>query len=138
LLQSVNCITILTFRQCRKALDDVISLINQIDLVSSRAQGLSHIIITFSSFSNSDNKLYILVTNRDKRVLGFVIVSVRNLFPWDRKDVQHEKKIFCFPDLFTYPNYQRQRRSKCMIDAILEDQQLQASFGMERRKSSEF
>jgi hypothetical protein len=47
---SVNNIFIFTSRQYGKVPDDVIFLINQIGLVSSRVQGLNHIITTFSSF----------------------------------------------------------------------------------------
>jgi hypothetical protein len=117
---SVKGISIFASRQCRKAPDDVISLIKQ-----------------FSSFANSDRKLYILVADRNRRFLGFVKVGVRNLVLWDPKGAQHKKKILCLLDFFTSLNYQRKGQGKRMVDAMLENQQLQAPFAMERPTSAE-
>jgi alpha-tubulin N-acetyltransferase 1 len=117
----VNGISVIVSRQCRKVHEEVISLINQIGLASSRAQGLSHIITTFSSFSNGDMKMYIL-TEGGKKVMGFVKVGIRNLFLWDRTGIQHEKKTLCLLDFFTYPICQRRGHGRRMIDAMLEDQ----------------
>jgi alpha-tubulin N-acetyltransferase 1 len=68
-------------------------------------------------------KMYIL-TEGGKKVMGFVKVGVRNLFLWDRKGVQHEKKVLCLLDFFTYPICQRQGHGRRMINAMLEDQGL--------------
>jgi alpha-tubulin N-acetyltransferase 1 len=118
-------IVIIASRQCRKVHDEVSGLINQLGLASSRAQGLSHIITTYSSFAGSDMKLYILTTDGGKKALGFVKVGVRNLFLWDRKGVQHEKKLLCLLDFFTVQTCQRKGYGKKMIDAMLEDCGLQ-------------
>ncbi|OHT06814.1 hypothetical protein TRFO_25123 [Tritrichomonas foetus] len=120
-----NGIAMLTSRQCRKVQDDLMNLINKIGLASSRAQGLNHVITTFSSFSNSDCKMYILLDDEMKRVVGFVKVGVRNLFLWDKKGVQHERKGLCLLDFFTYPQCQRKGYGKKMIDSMLSDQRLE-------------
>lgn len=117
-----NGICMMTSRQARKVPDEVMSLINQLGIASSRAQGLSHVITTYSSFTNSDSKMYILVSDDGKKALGFVKVGVRNLFLWDRRGVQHEKKTLCLLDFFTSPNCQRQGYGKKMIDVMLADQ----------------
>jgi alpha-tubulin N-acetyltransferase 1 len=119
-----NGIVVLKARQSRKVHIEVSGLINQLGQASSRAQGLGHVITTFTSFSNSDNTLYILLDDAGKQALGFLKVGVRNLFLWDRRGVQHEKKILCLLDFFTCPNCQRQGHGKRMIDAMLEDHQL--------------
>jgi GNAT superfamily N-acetyltransferase len=51
--------------------------------------------------------------------------------------MQHQKKMFCLLDVFIYPNYQRQGHGKRMINAMMEDQQLQALFKMEQQICSE-
>lgn len=120
-----NDIVILTARQCKRASDDLINLINKIGLASSRAQGLNHVITTFNSFSNSDCKMYLLLSEDHKSVVGFVKVGIRNLFLWDRKGIQHEKKGLCLLDFFTYPECQRRGYGKKMIDVMLKDNNLE-------------
>ena len=117
-----NGLCMMTSRQARKVHEDVMGLINQLGIASSRAQGLGHVITTYSSFTNSDSKIYILVSDDGKKALGFVKVGVRNLFLWDRRGVQHETKTLCLLDFFTSPNCQRQGYGKKMIDAMLADQ----------------
>jgi alpha-tubulin N-acetyltransferase 1 len=120
-----NGIAILISRHCRKVHEEIISLINQLGLSSSRAQGLTHIITTYTSFANSDNKMYILTAENGKKALGFVKVGARNLFLWDRRGVQHEKKVLCLLDFFTFPSCQRKGHGRKMIDAMLDDCSLQ-------------
>lgn len=114
---------VITPRDCRRVHEDVQNLINQMGVASSRAQGLQHIITTFSSFMSSNtNKMYILVTPDHKQTLGFIKVGVRNLFLWDRLGVQHEKQILCLLDFFTYPSCQRKGYGKKMIEKMLIEQ----------------
>ena len=122
LLIDGNGICMMTSRQACNVHDEVMSLINHLGMASSRAQGLSHVITTYSSFIHSDCKLYILVSEDSKKALGFVKVGVRNLFLWDRRGVQHERKTLCLLDFFTHPNCQRQGYGRKMIDAMLADQ----------------
>jgi alpha-tubulin N-acetyltransferase 1 len=118
-------IAIITARHSRRLHDEISGLVNQLGHASSRAQGLGHVITTFSSFVNSDNTLYILIDEAGKKALGFVKVGVRTLFIWDGKGAQHEKKLLCLLDFFTCPDCQRQGYGKRMIDAMLEDQHLE-------------
>lgn len=122
-----NGIATLTARQSRNATDDLMNLINKIGLASSRAQGLNHVITTYSSFSNSDCKMYILLGDDHKTVYGFVKIGTRNLFLWDRKGIQHERKGICLLDFITYPQCQRKGYGKKMIDAMLKDNNLEMS-----------
>jgi hypothetical protein len=80
---SLKSISILSSRQGRKAPDNAISLINQIGLALSRTQGLTRIIVTLSSFSNSDNKLYILVADKAGESLD-LSTTEGNLGLWNR------------------------------------------------------
>lgn len=115
-------IAILTSRQAQNVHEDIKSLINKLGIASSRAQGLSHTITTFSSFASTDCKLYILVSEDGRSALGFIKVGVRNLFLWDRKGMQHERKTLCLLDFFTSPNCQRKGYGRKMIDFMLLDQ----------------
>ena len=122
-----NGFAILTGRSCRNAPEDLINLINKIGIASSKAQGLSHIITTYNSFAGSDMKMYILVSDDHKSVLGFVKIGPRNLFLWDRIGVQHERKGICLLDFFTYPECQRRGYGKKMIDEMLKDNRMEMS-----------
>jgi alpha-tubulin N-acetyltransferase 1 len=119
-----NGIAIISPLKSGKFHPEVSSLINQIGIASSRAQGLPHVITNFSTFVNSDNTIYMLISEDGKKALGFVKVGTRNLFLWDRRAVQHQKRCVCLLDFFTCPTCQRQGHGKKMIDAMLEDQGL--------------
>jgi alpha-tubulin N-acetyltransferase 1 len=69
--------------------------------------------------------MYILTTENGKKALGFVKIGMRNLFLWDKKGVQHEKKIMCLLDFFVVPTCQRKGYGRKLIDAMLEDCGLQ-------------
>jgi len=116
---------ILTGRDAKQVHDDVKSLINLIGRASSSAQGLPHVITSFSSFAGSDNTMYILLDDSDRRVVGFTKVGHRRLFLWDRSGFQHEMNILCLLDFFTFPECQRRGNGKRMIDRMLEDQRLE-------------
>jgi hypothetical protein len=77
------------------------------------------------------------MADRGRNVLGFLKVGVRDLLLWDPKG-EYEKKRFCLLEIFRYLNCQRQGYGKRMIDAILEDEQLQASFEMKPSTLSGF
>ncbi|OHT08297.1 Alpha-tubulin N-acetyltransferase [Tritrichomonas foetus] len=118
-------IAVVTPQMVQAPNSDLISLINEIGSSSSRAQGLPHIITTFSSFSSSDNILYILVDDTQTRVLGFVKIGPRHLFLWDRYGSQHEMNPICLLDFFTYQTEQRKGYGRKMIDRVLNDLDLQ-------------
>jgi alpha-tubulin N-acetyltransferase 1 len=120
-----NGIVILTASTSREVHDDISSLVKEMGAASSRAQGLPHVITTFNSFVNSDNTMYILIDDTRRKALGFVKVGVRNLFLWDRRGIQHERKGLCLLDFFTCPECQRQGYGKRMIDAMLSHQGLE-------------
>ena len=103
---------------------DFAKLVDAIGLASSRAQGLSHIITTFSSFVASDDELYILVSDDGRSALGFLRVGPKHLFLWDRAGAQHEYQIMCLLDFFTYPSEQRKGYGRRMIDRMLADKGL--------------
>ncbi|OHS93927.1 Alpha-tubulin N-acetyltransferase [Tritrichomonas foetus] len=113
---------ILHSRESKNLHDDVKSLINKIGLASSKAQGLNHVITSFQSFIGGENTLYLLLNDENTQVLGFIKVGYRNLFLWDRRGSQHEMKILCLLDFFTYPICQRKGHGRRMIDKMLEDQ----------------
>jgi alpha-tubulin N-acetyltransferase 1 len=102
-----------------------ISLVNELGTASSRAQGLPHIITTFSSFRHSTNKLYILVSDDCRSALGFLKVGVRHLFLWDRSGEQHELQPLCLLDFFTFPSQQRKGHGRRMIDRMLREEGLE-------------
>lgn len=118
-------IATLTPQISNNANPDIISLINEIGTSSSKAQGLAHIITTYSSFISNDNKLYILVDDDRTKVLGFVKIGPRHLFLWDRYGVQHEMQPICLLDFFTYPSEQRKGYGRKMIDRVLKDYKLE-------------
>ncbi|KAH0787857.1 alpha-tubulin N-acetyltransferase-like [Histomonas meleagridis] len=120
-------IAILKPEMCKKPNADLVSLINDIGIASSKAQGLSHIITTFSTFTGGDNTLYILVNQELGEVLGFVKVGYRHLFLWDRVGQQHETETLCLLDFFTYPSQQRKGFGRKLIDRMLSDQGLEMS-----------
>lgn len=116
---------VLTPRMVQKAPADLISLINEIGYSSSKAQGLSHTITTFSSFASSDNnKLYILLDDDGTKVLGFVKAGPRHLFLWDPAGVQFEMNPICLLDFFTFQTEQRKGYGRKMIDKMLSDYDL--------------
>jgi hypothetical protein len=88
LIPDENGIVMLCARQTTKFHPDISSLITQLGIASSRAQGLGHVITNFNTFINSDNKIYVLISGDGKKCVGFVKVGTRNLFLWDRKGVQ--------------------------------------------------
>lgn len=116
---------ILHAREARSLPEDVKAIINKMGIASSKAQGLNHIITSFSSFISGDNTIYMLLDDENKMVLGFIKVGYRNLFLWDRNGSQHEMKILCLLDFFTYPACQRKGYGKMMIDKMLADQNKQ-------------
>ncbi|KAK8885130.1 hypothetical protein M9Y10_044259 [Tritrichomonas musculus] len=118
-------IATLTPQIANNANPDIISLINEIGTASSKAQGLAHIITTYSSFVSNDNKIYILVDDDRTKALGFVKIGPRHLFLWDRFGIQHEMQPICLLDFFTYPSEQRKGYGKKMIDRILRDYRLE-------------
>jgi alpha-tubulin N-acetyltransferase 1 len=111
--------------QVVSAPQSLIALINELGAASSRAQGLAHIITTFSSFRHSGNKLYILVSDDGRSALGFLKVGVRHLFLWDRAGKQHELQPLCLLDFFTFPSEQRKGYGRRMIDRMLREEGLE-------------
>ena len=104
--------------------EDFARFVNAIGSASSRAQGLSHTITTFSSFVASDDELYVLVSEDGQSALGFLRVGPKHLFLWDRAGGQHEYMILCLLDFFTYPSEQRKGYGRRMIDRMLADKHL--------------
>jgi alpha-tubulin N-acetyltransferase 1 len=111
--------------QVSSADQSVISLINELGTASSRAQGLPHIITTFSSFASSNSKLYILLSDDNTTALGFLKVGRRHLFLWDRAGAQHELEPLCLLDFFTFPNEQRKGYGRRTIDRMLREEHLE-------------
>ena len=116
---------IITGRDARQLHDDVKQLIAKMGIASSRAQGLSHVITTLQSFVGSDNTIYLLLDDENKKAVGFVKVGRKQLFLWDRMGGQHEMKLLCLLDFFTCPDCQRRGYGKTMIDRMLADQRLE-------------
>ena len=73
-------IAILKPSMCRRFHEDVKKLIDDLGNLSSKLQGLKHVITTFQSFFNGDNKLYILVSEDINKMLGFVKTGPRHLY----------------------------------------------------------
>lgn len=113
-------IAILTPQNCRGCHEDVKKLINDIGAMSSKVQGLNHVITTFSSFNNGNNKIYMLLSEDHKQALGFVKVGPRHLFFWDHNGCQREYTILALLDFFVVPTSQRKGYGKIMIDKMLE------------------
>jgi alpha-tubulin N-acetyltransferase 1 len=105
--------------------EDARILINKLGIASAQAQGLRRVITSFSSFEDTDNTIYILLDNENKKVLGFLRVGKKNLFLWDRLGCQHEINTLCLLDFFTCPECQRRGYGKLMIDRMLNDNHLQ-------------
>jgi alpha-tubulin N-acetyltransferase 1 len=101
---------------------DFIMLINELGQASSRTQGLSSIITTYSSFAQSDCKLYILVSDDGRTALGFLKVGPRHLFLWDRLGDQHELEPLCLLDFFIYPQYQRKGYGRRLVYRMLREE----------------
>lgn len=102
---------------CSRPDANLIEMINKIGIASSQAQGLSHIITTFSAFMSDDgNKLYILLNEEHDTILGFLKIGPRHLFMWDHSGIQHEMNITCLLDFFTYQVCQRKGYGKKLID----------------------
>jgi alpha-tubulin N-acetyltransferase 1 len=104
---------------------DLMFLINELGQASSRTQGLSTIITTYSSFAQSDNKLYILVSDDGLSAVGFLKVGTRHLFLWDRLGTQHELEPLCLLDFFIYPEQQRKGYGRRLINRMLSEEGLQ-------------
>ena len=100
--------------------DDVKKLIDELGQLSSKLQGLKHVITTFQSFFNGDNKLYILVSEDKSKALGFLKVGPRHLYFWDNSGGQKEFNILCLLDFCVCPNSQRKGYGKILIDKMLE------------------
>lgn len=113
-------IAIITPSMCKSCHPDIKKLINEIGAMSSSVQGLNHVITTFSSFVNSDNKIYMLLSDDQKQALGFVKVGNKHLFFWDHSGSQREYNILCLLDFFVVPSTQRKGYGKKMIDKMLE------------------
>ena len=105
--------------------EKLLELANKIGIASSKAQGLNHVITSFSSFVGGDNIIYLLLDDDDSQVVGFVKVGRRNLFLYDRTGVQHEVRAMCLLDFFTFPICQRCGNGRRMIDKMLQDQNLE-------------
>ena len=117
---SKDGIVILTSELSKKMNEDIKNLINEIGNLSSKEQGLKHIITTYSSFSTSDNnKIYLLINENEQKALGFIKIGYRKLFLWDRLGIQHEFNKICLLDFFVHPNCQRKGYGKIMIDKML-------------------
>jgi alpha-tubulin N-acetyltransferase 1 len=104
---------------------DLILFINELGQASSRIQALSSIITTFSSFAQSDCKLYILVSDDGQTALGFLKVGPRHLFLWDRMGDQHELQPLCLLDFFIYPEYQRKGYGRRLINRMLREENVE-------------
>ena len=113
---------ILHTNQCKNIPQNIQALINQIGIASSNAQGLNHVITSYSSFMTGENTIYLLLDDQDSMIVGFIKIGSRRLFLWDKMGVQHELKTVCLLDFFTYPNCQRKGYGKKMIDRLLKDE----------------
>jgi alpha-tubulin N-acetyltransferase 1 len=116
---------ILTGTEARLVHDDVRALINAIGRASSTAQGLRQVITTYSAFSGSDNTMYILLDDSNRKIVGFTKVGSRRLFLWDPTGEQHEANVLCLLDFFTFPECQRRGNGKRMIDRMLAHQRVE-------------
>ena len=113
-------IAILTPSMCRRFHEDVKKLIDDLGNLSSKLQGLKHVITTFQSFFNGDNKLYILVSEDKNKALGFVKTGPRHLYFWNSSGTQSEFNILCLLDFCVCPNSQRKGYGKALIDKMLQ------------------
>ena len=112
-------IAILTPQSVKGCHEDVKKLINDIGAMSTKVQGLNHVITTFSSFCNGDNRIYMLISEDKKQALGFVKVGTRHLFFWDHTESHREYTILALLDFFVVPSSQRKGYGKTLIDKML-------------------
>lgn len=118
-------IAVLTPQNSRHIHEDVRSLVGQLGIASSKAQGLATIITTWSSFTTGDNKIFLLTDDEKQCAVGFVKIGRRRLFLWDPTGSQREYNLICLLDFFVSPNSQRRGYGRVLIDRMLAEEGLE-------------
>ena len=92
------------------------AVVDFIGAASSKAQGLSSVITSFSRMYSSDNRLYMRV-ERDT-VLGFIKVGEKNLFHREYSGKTRELKLLCVLDFFVHESVQRGGVGKSLFEEM--------------------
>jgi alpha-tubulin N-acetyltransferase 1 len=106
------------------ARDCVGQIIDKMGEASSRAQGLKHVITSYSKFSTSgDNRLYMKIDNN--RVSGIIKVGQRNLFHYDGTGKVKEIKPLCVLDFYVHESMQRVGVGKILFEKMLATERIE-------------
>lgn len=81
-------------------------IVDRMGAASSKAQGLPHIITSYSKFRDTDQKLYIKFSG--KKVEGILKVGKRHLFHYDHFGRCQEINPLCVLDFYVHESMQRQ------------------------------
>lgn len=101
-------------------------IVDDIGILSSRAQELKTVITTFNSFmSNRDQKIYIHATG--SRVNGFLKTGYKNLFIVDPNNIVKEIKPLCVLDFYVHESQQRNGLGKLLFQTMISDEKAEPS-----------
>lgn len=101
-------------------------IVDEIGVLSSRAQELKSVITTFTSFmNNSDQKIFIHATGT--RVNGFLKTGYKNLFVVDPNSLVKEIKPLCVLDFYVHESQQRNGLGKLLFQTMLSEEKIEPS-----------
>lgn len=111
----------------RRNKDQLISVINQMGIASSKAQGLKSVITSASRLAVSAHHLYVLTdadaNNGQGAAVGILRVGHKKLFVYDREGNNHELEPLCVLDFYVHESRQRTGCGKILFQFMLQTEQ---------------
>ncbi|KAI0238023.1 Alpha-tubulin N-acetyltransferase 1 [Lamellibrachia satsuma] len=107
--------------------DQLTSVINQMGIASSKAQGLNGVITSVSRLTVSTHHLYFLkdadANNGQGAAVGILRVGHKKLFVYDREGANHELEPLCVLDFYVHESRQRTGCGKRLFECMLATEQ---------------
>ncbi|KAK2164424.1 hypothetical protein NP493_1405g00037 [Ridgeia piscesae] len=111
----------------RRNKDQLVSVINQMGIASSKAQGLNTVITSASRLTVSADHLYVLkdtdANNGYGAAVGILRVGQKKLFVYDRDGNNHELEPLCVLDFYVHESRQRTGCGKKLFQFMLQTEQ---------------
>lgn len=111
-------------------------ILDEVGAASSRAQGLSTIITSYSRFAYSNHKIFIKIDQN--RIIGYIKTGIKNLIYCDRMARMREVSPLCVLDFYVDESVQRHGYGRQIYDYMLQKEGVEPHQLAIDRPSSKF
>ncbi|KAF6202337.1 hypothetical protein GE061_004735 [Apolygus lucorum] len=114
-------------RTVRIASDVVVNILDEMGILSAKAQDLQKPITSWDKLRNSDHHVYLLFDRGDGSggfVMGLLKVGRKNLYVFDLEGECHERDSLCVLDFYIHESVQRTGLGRKLFEHMLEHENI--------------